>query len=49
MQSEFYHEPPDPMDDGRPSSIVEFSFPNALREVPGAVLFNGKEAAEGID
>lgn len=45
MQSEFYHEPPDVGDDGRPSSQVEFSYPNALREEPNVVVFNGHEAA----
>lgn len=45
MQSEFYHEPPDVGDDGRPLSQVEFSYPNALREEPNAVVFNGHEAA----
>lgn len=45
MQSEFYHEPPDVGDDGRPSSQVEFSYPNALREEPNVVVFNGNEAA----
>ncbi|KAJ4287134.1 hypothetical protein N0V88_007756 [Collariella sp. IMI 366227] len=38
MQSEFYHEPPE---DG----IVEFSYPNGLREEPQAVVFNGRESA----
>lgn len=45
MQSEFYHEPPDVGDDGRPSTQVEFSYPNALREEPNVVVFNGHEAA----
>ena len=40
-----YHEPPDVGDDGRPLSRVEFSYPNALREEPNAVVFNGHEAA----
>jgi len=45
MQSEFYHEPPEIEEDGRPSSTVEFSYPNALREEPSVVAFNGHEAA----
>ncbi|KAL3459395.1 Cupredoxin [Aspergillus heterothallicus] len=45
MQSEFYHEPPEKLDDGKPSPIVEFSYPNALREEPDVVVFNGHEAA----
>lgn len=45
MQSEFYHEPPEIEDDGRPSKQVEFSYPNALREEPSAVVFNGHESA----
>ncbi|KAL1953120.1 hypothetical protein VTO42DRAFT_3579 [Malbranchea cinnamomea] len=45
MQSEFYHEPPEVGDDGRPSSLVEFSYPNALREEPNVVVFNGHESA----
>lgn len=45
MQSEFYHEPPEVEDDGRPSSTVEFSYPNALREEPSVVVFNGHESA----
>lgn len=45
MQSEIYHEPPETEDDGRPSSTVEFSYPNALREEPNAVVFNGSESA----
>ncbi|KZN85928.1 Copper-containing nitrite reductase [Penicillium chrysogenum] len=45
MQSEFYHEPPEIEDNGKPSSIVEFSYPNALREEPSVVVFNGHEAA----
>lgn len=45
MQSEVYHEPPEPLDDGRPSSIVEFSYPNGMREEPNAVVFNGTESA----
>ena len=45
MQSEFYHEPPEVEDDGRPSSVVEFSYPNALREEPNVIVFNGHEAA----
>ncbi|CRL29105.1 Nitrite reductase, copper containing [Penicillium camemberti] len=45
MQSEFYHEAPEIEDDGKPSSIVEFSYPNAIREEPSVVVFNGHEAA----
>ncbi|KAH7117353.1 Cupredoxin [Dactylonectria macrodidyma] len=45
MQSEFYHEPPEVLEDGRPSSSVEFSYPNGLREEPNVVVFNGKESA----
>jgi len=45
MQSEFYHEPPEIEDDGRPSSLVEFSYPNGLREEPNIVVFNGSESA----
>lgn len=45
MQSEFYHEPPEIDDDGRRSSQVEFSYPNALRGEPEIVVFNGKESA----
>ncbi|OQU97606.1 hypothetical protein CLAIMM_03509 [Cladophialophora immunda] len=45
MQSEWYHEPPEVTDDGRRASEVEFSYPNALREEPEAVFFNGKESA----
>ncbi|KJZ73821.1 hypothetical protein HIM_06714 [Hirsutella minnesotensis 3608] len=32
MQSEVYHEPPEILEDGRPSQTVEFSYPNGLRE-----------------
>lgn len=45
MRSEFYHEPPEVEDNGRRSSVVEFSYPNALREEPDVVVFNGSEAA----
>ncbi|PHH86478.1 hypothetical protein CDD83_10199 [Cordyceps sp. RAO-2017] len=45
MQSELYHEPPEVLDDGRPSGTVEFSYPNGLREEPNAVVFNGSESA----
>ncbi|KAH8749754.1 copper-containing nitrite reductase [Diaporthe sp. PMI_573] len=45
MQSEFYHEPPEVDDDGRRSEIVEFSYPNGLREEPQVVAFNGSESA----
>lgn len=47
VQSEFYHEPPeaDEDDGGRLSSQVEFSYRNAMREDPQAVVFNGSESA----
>lgn len=45
MQSEIYHEPPEVDDDGRPSSTVEFSYPNGLREEPNSIVFNGSESA----
>lgn len=45
MQSEFYHEPPEVLDDGRPSKVVEFSYPNGLAEEPNIVVFNGSESA----
>jgi FtsP/CotA-like multicopper oxidase with cupredoxin domain len=45
MQSEFYHEPPEMEEDGRPSRRVEFSYPNALREEPSVVVFNRHESA----
>ncbi|KAK5202762.1 hypothetical protein LTR41_011489 [Exophiala xenobiotica] len=45
MQSEWYHEPPEVDDKGRKSNQVEFSYPNALREEPEAVVFNGSESA----
>jgi copper-containing nitrite reductase len=45
VQSEIYHEPPEMGDDGRPVSIVEFSYPNGLREEPNSIVFNGREAA----
>ncbi|GAB1315650.1 Copper-containing nitrite reductase [Madurella fahalii] len=45
MQSEFYHEPPEIEDDGRRSEIVEFSYPNGLREEPQLIAFNGSESA----
>lgn len=49
MQSEFYHEPPERDDDGRLSQKVEFSYPNALREEPDVVTFNGSESAATRD
>lgn len=49
MQSEFYHEPPEVEEDGRPSEVVEFSYPNALREEPNLVVFNGHENALKTD
>jgi len=45
MQSEFYHEPPEVLEDGRRSTLVEFSYPNGMREEPNVVVFNGSEAA----
>lgn len=45
MRSEFYHEPPEVLEDGRRSSVVDFSYPNALREEPNVVVFNGSESA----
>lgn len=45
MQSEFYHEPPEALENGHRSSVVEFSYPNALREEPNVVVFNGSESA----
>lgn len=45
MQSEWYHEPPEVDDDGRRSEMVEFSYPNGLREEPQVVTFNGNESA----
>jgi copper-containing nitrite reductase len=45
MQSEFYHEPPEVDENGRPSREVDFSYPNALREEPSVVVFNGHESA----
>jgi copper-containing nitrite reductase len=45
MQSEFYHEAPETLDNGRPSKEVEFSYPNGLIEEPQVVCFNGSESA----
>ncbi|KAJ4077185.1 hypothetical protein NW769_015305 [Fusarium oxysporum] len=45
MQSEFYHEPPEIDEEGRRSDIVEFSYPNGLREEPQVIAFNGSESA----
>ncbi|EGD89922.2 nitrite reductase, copper-containing [Trichophyton rubrum D6] len=45
MQSEFYHEPPGMLENGKRSSTVEFSYPNALEENPSLVVFNGSESA----
>lgn len=45
MQSEFYHEPPEVDETGRLSSQVEFSYPNALREEPSVVVYNGSDSA----
>lgn len=49
MQSEFYHEPPEVGEDGRPSRTVEFSYPNGLAEEPSVVVFNGRESAATRD
>lgn len=49
MQSEVYHEPPEVDDDGRRSNTVEFSYPNALREEPNNIVFNGSESALTMD
>jgi copper-containing nitrite reductase len=49
MQSEFYHEPPEIEENGRPSPQVEFSYPNAIREEPSVVVFNGHEDALTTD
>lgn len=49
MQSEVYHEPPEILDDGQRSSVVEFSYPKALREEPDAVIFNGSESGLTLD
>ncbi|QSS52847.1 nitrite reductase [Histoplasma capsulatum var. duboisii H88] len=49
MQSEFYHEPPEIEENGKRSSLVEFSYPNALREDPDVVVFNGSETALTMD
>ncbi|KAM5466398.1 hypothetical protein MauCBS54593_006136 [Microsporum audouinii] len=45
MQSEFYYEPPEVLENGKRSSTVEFSYPNALEENPSLVVFNGSESA----
>ncbi|KAK2922736.1 Cupredoxin [Fusarium oxysporum f. sp. vasinfectum] len=45
MQSEFYHEPPEIDEECRRSDIVEFSYPNGLREEPQVIAFNGSESA----
>ncbi|KAL2163087.1 hypothetical protein VTH06DRAFT_6923 [Thermothelomyces fergusii] len=49
MQSEFYHEPPEVGEDGKPSRTVEFSYPSGLAEEPAAVVFNGSESAATRD
>lgn len=51
MQSEFYHEPPEVGDDGRPAQTVEFSYPGGLVGEAGvsAVVFNGRESATTRD
>jgi copper-containing nitrite reductase len=45
MQSEFYHELPEVLEDGRPSDTVELSYPRGLDETPDAIVFNGRESA----
>lgn len=45
MQSEFYHEPPEKMPNGRMSDTVEYSYPLGLREEASVVVFNGREGA----
>lgn len=45
MQSEFYYEPPEILENGRKSDTVEFSYPNGMREEPDIVVFNGRESA----
>lgn len=45
MQSEFYHEPPEKLDNGKLSDTVEFSYPRGLQEDADVVCFNGKESA----
>lgn len=45
LQSEFYHEPPQIGIDGRPEKMVEFSYPDAVREEPNVVVFNGSDTS----
>jgi copper-containing nitrite reductase len=45
MQSEYYIEPPEKMDNGKLSDKVEFSYPRGLSEDADVVVFNGKEGA----
>lgn len=45
MQNEIYHEPPEIDDHGRRLNVVEFSYPNGLREEPNSIVFNGSESA----
>jgi copper-containing nitrite reductase len=45
MQSEFYHEPPEKLENGKLSGKVEFSYPRGLDETPNVMVFNGKESA----
>jgi hypothetical protein len=45
MQSEFYHEPPERLPNGKYSDTVEFSYPRGLAEDADVVVFNGSESA----
>jgi copper-containing nitrite reductase len=45
MQSEFYHEPPEKLENGKLSDKVEFSYPRGLDETANVMVFNGKESA----
>ncbi|CAF1001320.1 unnamed protein product [Rotaria sp. Silwood1] len=49
MQSEFYHEPPEKLENGKLSDKVKFSYPRALDETANVVVFNGKESALSRD
>eukprot|EP01034_Spumella_vulgaris_P028983 gene28983-35948_t len=45
MQSEFYHESPEKLNNGKYSDTVEFSYPRGLSEDADVVVFNGSESA----
>jgi copper-containing nitrite reductase len=45
MQSEFYTEPPEVLENGKLSDTVAFSYPKGLLEDADVVVFNGKESA----